>query len=190
MLSWINVCAGVLNDYVHSAIFQGLTSLNHKNMLINLRRTNSHEGVCWCDGLIVLWVIYDKEFENNLQQSGEMLARGQRQQGSKNLCCFFVVFLRKEKRRWSSDNMNEWSHCNIFLGRRESFMSSMACAWNISPCGDECVCVLSIIAGADECEVKHTLTSSVSLVGRVPLVTFLVKEHVEFIAFLQFWTTR
>lgn len=78
-----------------------------------------------------------------------------RQQGSWSLFLSFFFFLKKERQRWSADNMNEWTHCNIFLGHRGSFMSCMAYAWNISPCGDECVCVLSIIVGADECEVKH-----------------------------------
>lgn len=78
--------------------------------------------------------------------------------------------------------MNERTYCNIFLGRRGSFMSCMAYAWNISPRGDECVCVLSIIVGADECEVKHIPTGRMSLTVSCwasPSCHTRVEEHVK-----------
>lgn len=110
----------------------------------------------------------------------------------------FSFFEEREYQRSSTDNLNEWTCCNTFLGHRGSFMSCMAYAWNISPCGGECVCecvcALSIITGADECEVKHIQTSSMSLTVSCwasPSCHTRVKERVgAWSLHNQFWPTR
>ena len=38
--------------------------------------------------------------------------------------------------------LHEWTHCSTFPRPWGSFLSCMACARNISPCGDECVCAV------------------------------------------------
>ena len=78
---------------------------------------------------------------------------------------FFFFFCRRKEnsRDWALTTWMNEPHCNIFLRHCGSFMSCMAYAWNISPRGDKCVCVLSIIGGADECEGELAPTSSMSL---------------------------
>ena len=95
-----------------------------------------------------------------------MLTKPERQQGSWSLFIYLQrkrIAERQRERRASADNMSEWTQCNIFFRHHGSFMSCMACAWNMSPCGAGCVCVPSITVGADECEVRHIPTSSLSL---------------------------
>lgn len=106
--------------------------------------------------------------------------------GSRGAEAFFsCLFEDRAEQRQSTDNTNERPHCNIFLGHHGSFMSCMAYAWNISPTGDgcACVCVLSIIVGADECEVKHTYQPAACHsqfhVGQVPLVTLQSRNRLK-----------
>lgn len=81
MLSWINVSAGVLSDYIHSAVLQGPASLNRergeekktKTCLLIFGGKNPHRGICWCEFGIILCVMHDKKLKNNVQQSRGML---------------------------------------------------------------------------------------------------------------------
>lgn len=69
--------------------------------------------------------------------------------------------------------MNERTHCDIYL--RDHLCLVWPMPGTSLPVGMN-VCVLSIMAGADECEVAHSNQHSQSDVGQVPLVTLESKN--------------
>lgn len=91
----------------------------------------------------------------------------------------FSFFEEREYQRSSTDNLNEWTCCNTFLGHRGSFMSCMAYAWNISPCGGECVCECVCVrcpSSQEQMSVKWSTYKPAAChsqfhVGQVPHVT-------------------